>query len=49
MEAGNFLNARIRGKTLSDLKREIADGRDDMERELDALTAKLVEAGLATR
>ncbi|WP_246179675.1 heat-inducible transcriptional repressor HrcA [Microvirga thermotolerans] len=47
-EAGNFLNARIRGKTLADLKQEIAARRSDMERELDALTARLVEAGLAT-
>ncbi|AWM85954.1 heat-inducible transcriptional repressor HrcA [Microvirga sp. 17 mud 1-3] len=47
-EASNFLNARIRGKTLADVKQEIAIRRSDMERELDALTAKLVEAGLAT-
>jgi heat-inducible transcriptional repressor len=48
VEAGNFLNARIQGKTLGDLKREIETRREDMERELDALTARLVEAGLAT-
>jgi len=48
VEAGNFLNARIQGKTLGDLKREIVTRREEMERELDALTAKLVEAGLAT-
>jgi heat-inducible transcriptional repressor len=48
VEAGNFLNARIRGKTLADLRGEIEARRSDMERELDALTAKLVEAGLAT-
>src|SRR5215218_353389 len=48
VEAGNFLNARIRGKNLSDIKTEVAAQRSDMERELDALTAKLVEAGLAT-
>jgi heat-inducible transcriptional repressor len=48
VEAGNFLNARIRGKTLGDLRGEIEARRLDMERELDALTAKLVEAGLAT-
>jgi len=47
-EAGNFLNARIQGKTLGDLKREIETRREEMERELDALTARLVEAGLAT-
>jgi heat-inducible transcriptional repressor len=48
VEAGNFLNARVRGKTLSDLKLEVGARRSDMERELDVLTAKLVEAGLAT-
>jgi heat-inducible transcriptional repressor len=47
-EASNFLNARIRGKTLNDLTVEIAARRSEMERQLDALTAKLVEAGLAT-
>jgi len=48
VEAGNFLNARIQGRTLSDLKLEFVTRREEMERELDALTAKLVEAGLAT-
>jgi heat-inducible transcriptional repressor len=48
MEAGNFLNARIRGRTLADLKSDIEVRRSEMERELDELTAKLVEAGLAT-
>jgi heat-inducible transcriptional repressor len=47
-EAGNFLNARIRGKTLSDLRGEVESRRGAMEQELDALTARLVEAGLAT-
>jgi heat-inducible transcriptional repressor len=48
VEAGNFLNARVRGKTLMDLKAEVETRRSEMERQLDALTAKLVEAGLAT-
>jgi heat-inducible transcriptional repressor len=47
-EASNFLNARIRGKTLGDLRTEVAARRTEMERELDTLTARLVEAGLAT-
>src|ERR687890_938583 len=46
-EAANFLNARIQGRTLAELRREIETRKGDMERELDALTAKLVEAGLA--
>jgi heat-inducible transcriptional repressor len=48
VEAGNFLNARIQSRTLSDVRREIETRRGEMEKELDALTAKLVEAGLAT-
>jgi heat-inducible transcriptional repressor len=48
VEAGNYLNARIRGRTLSDLRTDVERRRAEMERELDALTAKLVEAGLAT-
>jgi heat-inducible transcriptional repressor len=47
-EASNFLNARIRGKTLGDVKIEIETRRAEMERELDAITARLVEAGVAT-
>jgi heat-inducible transcriptional repressor len=48
VEAGNFLNARIAGKTLGELRAEVAARRAEMERELDQLTARLVEAGLAT-
>jgi heat-inducible transcriptional repressor len=48
VEAGNFLNARIGGRTLTDLKQEIELRRTEMERQLDAITARLVEAGLAT-
>jgi heat-inducible transcriptional repressor len=47
-EAANFVNARIQGRTLSELATEIGARRADMERELDELTARLVEAGLAT-
>jgi heat-inducible transcriptional repressor len=48
VEASNFLNSRIRGRTLGDVKGEIAAKRAEMERELDDLTARLVEAGIAT-
>jgi len=48
VEAGNFLNARIRGKTLGELRSEVETRRAEMERELDAITARLVDAGLAT-
>ncbi|HEX8663698.1 MAG TPA: heat-inducible transcriptional repressor HrcA [Beijerinckiaceae bacterium] len=47
-EAANFLNARIRGRTLGELKADIEARRVEMERELDAITARLVEAGVAT-
>jgi heat-inducible transcriptional repressor len=47
-EAANFLNARIRGRTLGEVRTEVEARRADMQRELDALTARLVEAGLAT-
>lgn len=48
VEAANFLNARVQGKTLVDLRGEVEHRRGEMERELDTLTARLVEAGLAT-
>jgi heat-inducible transcriptional repressor len=47
-EAANFLNARIRGRTLGELKADIEARRAEMERALDAITARLVEAGVAT-
>jgi heat-inducible transcriptional repressor len=47
-EASNFLNAHIRGKTLGEIRQEIEARHAEMERQLDALTAGLVEAGLAT-
>jgi heat-inducible transcriptional repressor len=46
-EATNFLNARVLGKTLPELRAELAASRDIIEREIDALTADLIEAGLA--
>ncbi|MGP9821393.1 heat-inducible transcriptional repressor HrcA [Salinarimonas sp. NSM] len=46
-EAANFLNARIRGKTLAEVRDETRALREAMERELDALTARLIEAGVA--
>jgi heat-inducible transcriptional repressor len=46
-EATNFLNARILGRTLAELRGELQSARIAVEREIDALTAGLVEAGLA--
>ena len=47
IEAGNYVNARIRGRTLDDLKAEIETKLKEGEAELDALTQKIVAAGLA--
>jgi heat-inducible transcriptional repressor len=47
-EASNFLNARLQGRTLGSLRAEIEAGRKAMKRELDAITERLVDAGLAT-
>jgi heat-inducible transcriptional repressor len=46
-EAANFLNARLRGKTLDEAKAEVRAELDKARRELDDTAAKLVEEGLA--
>jgi len=46
-EASNFLNARLRGRTLNETKAEMAAELDTARRELDAAAARLVEDGLA--
>jgi heat-inducible transcriptional repressor len=48
VEAANFLNARIRGRTLLDVKFEIERTLKEGEAELDQLTQKIVAAGLAS-
>src|SRR5439155_21366251 len=47
-EATNFLNARIRGKTIADAKTELEKTLEASRAELDQLTQKIVEAGLAS-
>ena len=47
-EAANFLNARIRGKTLAELRAEIEIALTQGQAELDQLTQKIVAAGLAS-
>ncbi len=47
-EAGNFLNARIRGKTLADLRSEIETALVQGQAELDQLTQKIISMGLAS-
>jgi heat-inducible transcriptional repressor len=46
-EASNFLNARMRGRTLADARLEVAREVERARRELDATSARLVEEGLA--
>ncbi len=48
VEAGNFLNARLRGKTLADLRSEIEKAVAEGQAELDQLTQKIIATGLAS-
>src|SRR5262249_57547137 len=48
MEATNFLNARIRGRTLAEARAELDRALVAGQAELDALTQKIVAAGLAS-
>jgi heat-inducible transcriptional repressor len=47
-EASNFLNARIRGKTIAEARSEIESALTASRAELDQLTQKIVAAGLAS-
>jgi heat-inducible transcriptional repressor len=47
-EATNFLNARIRGKTLAEARSEFEQARAAAQAELDQLTQKVVDEGLAS-
>jgi heat-inducible transcriptional repressor len=47
-EAANFLNSRIRGRTLAEVRAEIAQRVREGQAELDELTTKIVAAGLAS-
>ncbi len=48
VEASNYLNARLRGRTLAEVRAEIEGARSAAEAELGELAAKLVDAGLAS-
>lgn len=48
VEASNYLNARLRGRTLGEVREEIETARLQAEAELGELTARLVDAGLAS-
>ncbi|HEY2526956.1 MAG TPA: heat-inducible transcriptional repressor HrcA [Xanthobacteraceae bacterium] len=47
-EASNFLNAHIRGKTLTEARTELERALELQQAELDELTHKMVAAGLAS-
>ncbi len=46
--AGNYLNARLGGRTLAEARAEIQRDLDEHRTQLDELTTRVVEAGLAT-
>jgi heat-inducible transcriptional repressor len=48
IEAANFLNSRIRGRTLAELQGEIEQRLTEGQAELDELTQNIVAAGLAS-
>jgi heat-inducible transcriptional repressor len=48
VEATNFLNARVRGKTLGEVKAELEQALTAARAELDELTQKIVAGGLAS-
>ena len=48
IEAANYLNAQLRGRTLGEARSELEKRQLVARAELDRLTQKLVEAGLAT-
>lgn len=48
IEASNFLNARLRGRTIEEARAEILREIEQQRAQLDELTANVVEAGLAT-
>ena len=48
VEAGNFLNARLVGRTLPELRRTVATEMAEDRTALDSLTGQVVNAGLAT-
>ena len=48
IEAANFLNARLKGRTLEELRNDIESSKFAMESELDAITTRLIAAGLAS-
>jgi heat-inducible transcriptional repressor len=48
IEASNYLNAHVLGRTLAEARADIESKRDTARGELDALASRLVDAGLAS-
>lgn len=48
VQAGNYLNARLSGRTLVELRRVVSAEMGEDRSQLDQLTAQVVESGLAT-
>jgi heat-inducible transcriptional repressor len=48
IEASNYLNAHVLGRTLAEARTDIESKRDTARGELDALASRLVDAGLAS-
>ncbi len=48
VEASNFLNAGLHGRTLEQAKADLSAVMESQKQELDQLTAKLVESGIAS-
>lgn len=47
VEAGNYLNAQLQGRTIAEVRRELEKVREADQAELDLLSQKVVKAGLA--
>jgi heat-inducible transcriptional repressor len=48
VEAGNFLNARLGGRNLDDVRDEVLAQLDEQRHQVDELAKRVIEAGLAT-
>jgi heat-inducible transcriptional repressor len=48
VEAGNYLNAHFRGRTLPEARLELERQREERRHEINALTERVIAAGLAT-
>ncbi len=47
-EAGNYLNSRLRGRTIEDARAQILAEINERRSEIDELSARVIEAGLAS-